>query len=311
MRIAELPLADVRRRLAGEGLSLDFGLLRARVRADVRGAAEAVHRVYGAFPVGLAARFHDISATLRLQRRWQHRLRPHVQFLLDGEAPFDALPAATHLPMLEWGMNWCVAARGHRHLLLHAGAIARDGMGILIPAVPGSGKSTLTAALMCRGYRLLSDEFGVLRLGDHRLLPLVRPVALKNESIGVIAHFAPQALLGPVFRKTRKGDVAHLAPDRASVDARTQPAQPTLILFPQFRRGAATEVEPVSEAIAFVKLSGNSFNYELLGERAFDAVVRLVRGCRCYRLTYGELDEAVAMVDELLHGCVQPLAVGQ
>ncbi len=311
MRMAELPVADVRRRLAGEGLSLDFGLLRARVRADVPGTAETLHRLYGAFPVGVAARFHDISATLRLQRAWRERLRARVQFVLDGETPFEALPVRTHLPMLEWGMNWCVAARGHRHLLLHAGAVARDGLGVLIPAVPGSGKSTLTAALTCRGYRLLSDEFGVLRLRDHRLLPLVRPVALKNESIAVIARFAPQAVLGPIFRNTRKGDVAHLAPDAASVDTRLQPALPALILFPQFRRGAALGIEPVSETLAFVKLSGNSFNYELLGERAFDAAVRLVRACRCYRITYGDLDAAVTAIDDLLHQCVQPLAVGQ
>ena len=40
-------------------------------------------------------------------------------------------------------------------------------------------------------YRLLSDEFGAVRLRDVRLLPLVRPISLKNESIDVMKRFAP------------------------------------------------------------------------------------------------------------------------
>jgi hypothetical protein len=50
-------------------------------------------------------------------------------------------------------------------------------------------------------------------------------VALKNESIGVIRAFAPQALLGPDFPKTRKGTVAHLAASAMAV-ARSVPTSP-------------------------------------------------------------------------------------
>ena len=311
MNIAELPVADVRRRLLNEGLSLDCGLIRARVRSAAPGLAEALHRLYGAFPLDGCTGFHDVTATLRLQRNWRNRGSAEVQFLLDGDAPFEALPAATHLPMLEWGLNWCIASRCHRHLLLHAGVVARAGLGVLIPAVPGSGKSTLTAALASRGYRLLSDEFGVVRLRDHRLLPLVRPISLKNESIAALARFAPEAVIGPTFRNTRKGDVAHVAPTRESVAARNEAAVPALVLFPQFSRGAALSVEAVDDGLAFVKISGNSFNYELLGERAFEAVARLVQGCRCYRITYSNMEEVVAAVGALLDERVQPLAVGQ
>ena len=311
MNIAELPVADVRRRLRREGLSLDCGLIRVRVRSNAPGLAAALHRLYGAYPLDGGTGFHDVTATLQWRRSWRSRFKPEVQFLLDGDAPFEALPAATHLPMLEWGLNWCVASRGHRHLLLHAGVVARAGLGVLIPAVPGSGKSTLTAALAGRGFRLLSDEFGVVRLRDHRLLPLVRPIALKNESITALAAFAPEAVIGPTFRNTRKGDVAHVAPTRESVAARNESAVPALVLFPQFRRGAALSIEAVDDALAFVKISGNSFNYEILGERAFEAVARLVQGCRCYRITYGDMEQAVAAVSELLDERVQPLAVGQ
>lgn len=311
MSIADLPLAEVRRRLRGEGLSLDCGLIRVRVRSDVPGFAEVLRTLYGAHPLASSSGFHDVTVHLPVQRSWRDRFKAKVQFLLDGDAPFEALPVETHLPMFEWGLNWCVASRCHRQLLLHAGVVAREGLGILIPALPGSGKSTLTAALASRGYRLLSDEFGALRLRDLSLLPLVRPVSLKNESIEVMARFAPEAVIGPTFRNTRKGDVAHVAPTAQSVATRHEPAAPVLIVFPQFRDGASLAVEAVDDAIAFIKVSGNSFNYELLGERGFDALTRLVQRCRCYRVTYGDLHAAVAAMDELLEQCVQPLAVGQ
>jgi hypothetical protein len=50
---------------------------------------------------------------------------------------------------------------------------------------------------------------------------------------------------------------------------------------------------------AFAKVSANSFNYGLLGRRAFDALGRIVAGCDVYRLTYGDLGEAIGAIDEL------------
>jgi HprK-related kinase A len=156
------------------------------------------------------------------------------------------------------------------------------------------------AALCARGYRLLSDEFGVIRLSDSMLLPLLKPVALKDASIAVIRKFDPASALGPVFPKTRKGDVAHLAPPAASTARRHEPADPALVLFPRFEAGAALELEPFPKSRAFAKISSNSFNYGLLGRSAFAALGRLVERCNVYRLTYGDLGAAIAMIDELL-----------
>ena len=299
MTLGDLPEAELAERLRASGIALDFGLARARVRAEVGEVPGMLRRVYGAFPVTDVAGFFDMTVALVRARGVRRFIRPQVEFLLDGDLPFEPFPADTPLPLLEWGMNWCLANRCHHHLLLHAGVVERNGVAVVMPAIPGSGKSTLVAALMHRGYRLLSDEFGAVSLGDGRLTPVVRPVALKNESIGVIRAFAPGAPIGPTFPKTRKGDVAHAAPTLASVAERHIPASPGLVLFPRFVAGSALHVEPVEPARAFVKLSANSFNYELLGEDAFRAVVRLVRGCAAFRLTYSDLEQAIAAVDEL------------
>jgi HprK-related kinase A len=186
------------------------------------------------------------------------------------------------------------------HLVLHAGVVEKNGRAIVLPALPGSGKSTLVAALCARGYRLLSDEFGVIRLADSKLLPLLKPIALKDASIDVIRKFAPASVLGPVFPNTRKGDVAHLAPPPDSVARRHEAATPAFVLFPRFDAAAALELEALPKARAFAKVSANSFNYGLLGRSAFVALGRLIERCDVYRLSYGDLDAAIAAIDELL-----------
>jgi HprK-related kinase A len=262
--------------------------------------AATIRSVYRDFPVEESDGFFDLTATVRRARGVRRYVRPQVEFVVDGEVPFEPFPAATDLPLLEWGLNWSLAERCNTHLLLHAGVVERAGAAVILPALPGSGKSTLTAGLALSGYRLLSDEFGVVRLEDGWCLPMLRPLALKNESIDVISRACPGAVLGPVFAGTRKGDVAHLGPTAESVAGRHVPAMARLIVFPRFEAGAATRLEPIARARAFAKLAVNSFNYEVLGLAAFDAVGRLIARCECYRLGYGDLAAAMAVIGELL-----------
>ena len=66
--------------------------------------------------------------------------------------------------MFEWGLNWVVANHAHQFAIVHAAAVEKDGRGFIFPGAPGSGKSTLCAALVSRGWRLLSDEMAMISL---------------------------------------------------------------------------------------------------------------------------------------------------
>lgn len=300
MTLADTPAAVVRERLASSGLVLDFGAASARLRSNLPALAEVVQRVYHAFDAADDGLFSAATMDLRRAGGWRRWLRPQVEFITDGGLLFEPFPADTHLPLVEWGLNYLFADRLNAFLLLHAGVVERGGHAIVLPAMPGSGKSTLTAALSLRGFRLLSDEFGVVRLDDSTLVPLLRPVALKNASIDVIRAFSPDAVLGPPFPKTRKGTVAHLAPTRDAVLRCKEPAQPALVVFPQFDAGTALGIEPMMKSRAFAKLAVNSFNYEILGRAGFDAVARLLDASACYRLVYNDLDRAINALSKLL-----------
>ena len=282
------------------GVWIDYGACVVRVRSPIAALADQIEVVYRAFPIQQQGEFADYHVSIDFGRGLRRHLRPTCRFAIDGVDPFEPFPAASALPMFEWGVNWCFAQRGNQFVLLHAGVLARDGRAVIMAATPGSGKSTLTAAMMLRGFRLLSDEFGVLDPVSTELRAMLKPVALKNRSIDVIREFSPDAVIGPTFRGTRKGDVAHLAPDRASTAAVRQSARPVLVIFPRFSEGGRLELKPQPPEQAFSRLAFNSFNYALLGPLSFDAVADVAAGCPAYELAYGKLDEAIRCIDELL-----------
>ncbi|HRP97639.1 MAG TPA: HprK-related kinase A [Rhodocyclaceae bacterium] len=286
--------------LRGEGVCIDYGACRVRVRARDPAFVRILRDVYRHFPFIEHTAFADLHVRLARGRGLRRWLRPTVRFALDGVEPFEPFPASDALPLYEWGVNWCFGQRFNQHVLLHAAVLEYRGRGIVMAAIPGSGKSTLAAAMMLRGFRLLSDEFGVLAPASGLFLPMVKPVALKNRAIDVIRGFSAEALIGPVFAGTRKGAVAHLAPDAASVAACAQAVRPALVVFPAYRRGAALQLTPQSPEQAFARLAFNSFNYALLGPLAFHAVADVAQACPAYELRYGALDEAVACLQERL-----------
>jgi len=298
-RIGDLSGGELAARLAGPGIGVRIGPFDIHVRARIADLVEPLHLLYAHYPLLEDDRVY--SSRVRLDERWGWRPRPsrRVRFSVDGRAPHEDLPLAQALPVLEWGINLVIAMRFHRYLMLHAGVLERRGRALVMPAAPGQGKTTLCAALAHRGWRLLSDEFGLVRPGTTAMVPVPRPMPLKNESVGVIRGFAPDAVLGPEIPKTRKGTISHVQVPAWSVAAAAAPSPARWIVFPRWRPDAALSLKEVPRMEGFMMLATNAFNYELLGAAGFETVRDIISGSRSFRLVYSDLSEAVAALDEL------------
>ncbi len=274
--------------LSTKGLWLDFGAVTINVAGRAPRLAEQIRAVYPNFPLLTEGRWADVHIRIDRRsglRRW---LRPQVVMSSDGRVMFEPFPADSPLPLMEWSCNWLIGQRINHLLLLHAGLMEKDGYALVLPATPGSGKSTLSAALSHRGWRLMSDEFGAFDTDTRQFRAILKPVALKNESIDVVRKFAPVAVIGPTFPKTRKGTVAHMVATPDAVLRRHDPAMPGAILLPKWQAGAATSWQSLPRHAAFSALAFNAFNYQLLGEVGFDCVRALAHECPAWTLTYSE-----------------------
>lgn len=299
MNLSSLTDEEFSLRLSRSELSVDVGPFSISLQSNLDSFSHGLRSLYRHFPIGSGSfsDFHlSVNGSSGLRRWW----RPQANFYMDDVKPFKPLPFGQALPMFEWGLNWCITTHCHEYLIVHAAVVEKNGSALLLSAPPGAGKSTLCAALVCRGWRLLSDELALLSLesaGD--VIPLARPVCLKNSSIDIMRQFAPSADFGPLSFDTAKGTVAHMVSPRESVERVGEVARLKWVVFPRYIPKASTRLTEKSKAHTFLDVAKQAFNFHVLAQDGFDLLNRGITDADCYDFQYSSLDEAVALFDRM------------
>lgn len=299
MILRELTKANLVRQLGEGRFGLEVGALSFSIRTDSPRIADQLALLYADYPVLQNGTFRDFSVSIQPVRSGYTLRKQSIEFRNNGVRPFNPMPIAHAFPLLEWGMNWCVATTMHCWIIIHAAVLERDGRAVILPGLPGAGKSTLCAVLAGRGWRLLSDEHAILDPESTALVPAPRPISLKNESINIIKSIFPGAVMSPPIEDTHKGTIAHLKPSTESVVRANDTASPRWIVFPHFERDTPTELSRADKGSALVSLAENAFNYSLHGARGFGLLGDVIEMCGVYRLNYGSVMEAADLIDGL------------
>ena len=282
------------------GVRYGIGPFVVALKGQERVLAERLHAVYPDYPLAPANDFADASlAVARNPGLSRHWWSTRVIRLEDGQV-FTTFPENATIAHLEWTLNWAIANRSHQFLMLHAGVLANAHGGLILPAEPGAGKSTLCAYLMHRGWRLLSDEFTLLRDENLDIVPFPRLLPIKNAAIAVIREHVPEARFGPEIPGTHKGTVAHLQPPDEAILRMHETATPRLMIFPRYTPDTRLEITPVPRAQCFVEITQNAFNYVLRGEEGFRIAAALTERVQAFHLRYNDLDRAAAALNELM-----------
>jgi HprK-related kinase A len=310
VKIRDLTPDQLYQRFAGAGLRLRIGPFLIRLKTPIRRFVADFGIGYGDFPVRADNEISDFRIRITPSfRRWPWR-EAQAAFEADGASPFLTFPRRLAMPFAEWGLNWCICSRAHNYLIFHSAVVEKAGRAAILAGPPGSGKSTLCAALLARGWRLFSDELALLDPARGWLLPIPRPVALKGTSIELIEGLLPRFRIGRIFAPTHKGKLAHLCPPTEAVERQSEPALPGWVVFPTHAENADTRLVPLGKAAGFLRLERNSFNYDRLGRSAFDALGQLIENAACYELPFAHAVEAAKLIDalaEVQHAAAAPL----
>ncbi len=128
------------------------------------------------------------------------------------------LPAATRIPASERAapireaLQLLMTARGR--LMTHAGAVGRDGRGVLLVGRGGSGKSTLALSCAIAGMEIVADDYVLLEPDTWRAHAMQSTAKLTEDSAKRLG--VPAAAIDPAgFEPTLEGPV------KALVDIRT------------------------------------------------------------------------------------------
>jgi len=178
----------------------------------------------------------------------------------------------------------------------HAGGIERGGVACVLPADPESGKTTLTTGLVRGGYAYLSDEAVSFDWDTGEIEPFPKPLSIDLGSQHLFPELEPPAPCGESPSPTQwQVPPSVIRPDAVGVRCRAR-----YVVFPRYVEGAATTLEPIARAEGLVELAKNTFRFREHARRSLEALARVVREVDCYRLAVGDLDDACALVDDLM-----------
>ncbi len=190
-------------------------------------------------------------------------------------------------------LSYCLLSRGREQL--HATAVVIDGGAISLLGGCGYGKSTLAAALLSRGYSLLTDDLLVLEFTDSAVfaLPSVPRIKLTPESSASL--LAGRDAI-PMNLLTSK-EIFALEPGQHAVSK--VPLRSVYVL-PKTTTAARISIRRLQGRASFLPLIRNTFNDSVRTpqrlQQQFSFAMQLARSVPINRLAYPKRMELLPSV---------------
>lgn len=184
-------------------------------------------------------------------------------------------------------INKVAIERPEGRLLLHAGAVERDGRVIVIAGDSGQGKSTLTAALLQRGYSYVTDELVAIDPSNLDVLRFPKPLSLDRTSLDLLDIDEPAAS-GP----SGKGDI-----DPARFGQISQGGRLSLIVLLNPAPEAALQAAITSPVTSLLELLSCTFLSSFEHPTALDELAALAGRVRVLTVERGDLAVTCSTVD--------------
>jgi hypothetical protein len=193
------------------------------------------------------------------------------------------------------------AVNRYRFLIkIHAGVVLFETGCVMLPGAAGSGKTTLTAALLRFGGRYFSDEVALLEEETLDVRPVPLALTIKAGSVEPLLRLYPElASLPEHVREDRQG-VRYLTPPAEALfdDGEAHPIR--WIVFPRYDPEVESALVPLDRSSGLRRLLDQLLILpDLLDREKVETLVRWMRKVECFELPMSSLDEGVALVRSL------------
>jgi len=194
---------------------------------------------------------------------------------------------------------WSSAINAYDFLFyIHAGAVGTGDGCVLLPAAPGSGKSSLTAALTHRGFGYYSDEVALIKPVTFQVPPMPLAFCVKSTGWELVGHYYPELGLSPVHNRDDGKRVRYLAPPPGAIQQKS--GMVSHIIFPRYEKGGPTELKPLARSEALGRLMSECLALrQRLDQNNVRELLRWIGGIDCYALAFSSLDKAAELVAQV------------
>ena len=214
------------------------------------------------------------------------------------------------LRLLEWKIDAYLTEHVEDYLIVHAGAVANGAAGMLFPGPSKSGKSSLTLALVLRGFRYLSDEVGLVAASSSELHAFPRPVTCRNVALFTELDGRQDVWFGPERAAARDVEPAeggyrpvwYAHPEDVRAGSMAEPTPIKYVIFPSRDPEASPSLRPLSGAQAMRQLLKNAVNFPRIGEGGLRLVAGVLEGAQCYSLSANGIQATSKLITDLVGG---------
>ncbi len=213
-----------------------------------------------------------------------------------------AIPSTERAAPLREAINLLASERGR--WMTHAGAVGRDGAGVLLVGAGGSGKSTLALSCALAGMEIVADDYVLLETGPPVAHAMQSTAKLTRDSAERLA-VSPEAIGAGGFEETMEGpqkalvEIRSLAPGRLRSRIRV-----AALIAPTLGEAAGPRLEPISPGAVLRALAPSTImQSSTQRSQVLAALGRLVGEVPGYGLVLSEDPGAnAAAVEEVLDG---------
>ncbi len=262
-----------------------------RVRSEDVEVASEVTRVLRSLRSASDHADHAYSVRTRLHegvRQWR------VYF--DGIAIRTVVSRDAAIALVLWHIDEAAVAHSPGVLFFHGAAVQFGERVIMFPGMMHSGKATLSTALVRRGLSYLSNGEVALDVTVGRALPFPKAISLDSAARVLFPElFPPDTMVGDDASEGQW----HIDPAAIAGATLGNGGRVALVISPHYVPGASTRLERVTDVDALRLLLDNTFAFDSLGNRGFNALVTVAQEAAIFRLEYSELEAACEVVLQL------------